>query len=131
MKSESRYTIERKKLGMSQEELALKIGISQKSISKYERGTSRPSFEALIAMSALFHCSIDYLLDNPNYIQSSTEHLISQDISYSNRAKELMTIYDSLSIDNQDIIMGKAKELLREQRLEKNTLFKTSSEDAG
>lgn len=60
----SRIAEERKKLGLSQEALAEKVNISQKSISKYERGAGRPSYETLTAMAALFHVSIDYLLGN-------------------------------------------------------------------
>ena len=41
---------ERKKLGLSQAELASKLKISQKSISKYERGTRRPSLPFLVCL---------------------------------------------------------------------------------
>lgn len=58
----SKIAHERKKLGLSQEELASKLKISQKSISKYECGTRRPSYEILLAMSSLFGVSTDYLL---------------------------------------------------------------------
>lgn len=125
MKKESRYAIERKKLGISQEELAAKIGISQKSISKYEVGASRPSFEVLIAMSKLFHCSIDYLIENPYH--ESADLTASPEPSVpplSARAQELLRVFDLLSGDGQDIIMGKAKDLLREERSEKRTLKK-------
>lgn len=60
----SRISEERKKLGLSQEELAIRVGVSQKSISKYERGTRRPSYETLTAMASLFEVSVDYLLGN-------------------------------------------------------------------
>lgn len=53
---------ERKKLGISQKELADKLNVSQKSISKYERGTRRPSYETLSKMAAIFGVSVDYLL---------------------------------------------------------------------
>ena len=52
----------RKLLGLSQEELAAKLNISQKSISKYERGDRRPTYETLVAMANLFDVSVDYLL---------------------------------------------------------------------
>lgn len=59
-----RIAEQRKLLGLSQEELATKLNISQKSISKYERGDRRPSYEVLVAMASLFGVSVDYLLDN-------------------------------------------------------------------
>lgn len=67
----SRITEERKKLGLSQEELANKLKISQKSVSKYERGTRRPSYETLVAMSSIFGVTVDYLLGNENGIKSA------------------------------------------------------------
>lgn len=60
----SRIATERKKLGLSQEELANKLKVSQKSISKYECGTRRPSYETLLSMASLFGVSVDYLLGN-------------------------------------------------------------------
>lgn len=59
-----RIAEERKKLGLSQEDLANKLKVSQKSISKYECGTRRPSYETLLAMASLFNVSADYLLGN-------------------------------------------------------------------
>lgn len=68
----SRISTERKRLGLNQSELADKIGISQKSISKYERGDRRPTYETLTAMSKLFNVSVDYLLGNTD-IRNSDE----------------------------------------------------------
>lgn len=59
-----RITKERERLGLTQAELANKLNISQKSISKYERSDRRPSYETLIKMSSLFGVSVDYLLGN-------------------------------------------------------------------
>lgn len=184
----------RKSLGLSQEELAAKLNISQKSISKYERGDRRPSYEVLVAMSSLFGVSTDYLLgktdDTPRNKQSnsngffffffddndlqevfvstlkdvleaqnmtiselcekteididtcnqylagehepSLEHLVrlskALDVSIdyllgqvpntSPAEKKLLNAFENLSEDNQDIIIGKTKELLREQRFD-------------
>ena len=59
-----RIAEQRKFPGLSQEELATKLNISQKSISKYERSDRRPSYEVLVAMASLFGVSVDYLLGN-------------------------------------------------------------------
>ena len=67
----SRISEERKKLGLSQEELANKVGVSQKSISKYECGTRRPSYETLTLMAGLFGVSIDYLLGNDKHYNAT------------------------------------------------------------
>ncbi len=74
----SKIAKERKKLGLSQEELATRLKVSQKSISKYECGTRRPSYETLLEMSKLFNVSIDYLLGNstPTDVLSKPESQI-------------------------------------------------------
>ncbi len=52
----------RKANGMSQEQLAEKIGVSRQSVSKWESGDSVPEIERLIELSRVFDVSTDYLL---------------------------------------------------------------------
>ena len=52
----------RKANGMSQEQLAEKIGVSRQSISKWESGDSTPEMERLVELSRVFEVSTDYLL---------------------------------------------------------------------
>lgn len=53
---------QRKKLGLSQEELAEKLNISQKSISKYELGDRKPQYKVLVRIAEYFGVTVDYLL---------------------------------------------------------------------
>lgn len=48
--------------GMTQEQLALVLGISPAAISKWERNLSLPSVETLWALADFFDCSIDELV---------------------------------------------------------------------
>lgn len=57
-----RIAEQRKKLGLSQEELAEKLNISQKSISKYELGDRKPQYKVLVRMAEYFGVTVDYLL---------------------------------------------------------------------
>lgn len=57
-----RIAEQRKKLGLSQEELAEKLNISQKSISKYELGDRKPQYKVLVRMAEYFGVTTDYLL---------------------------------------------------------------------
>ncbi|KRN98890.1 helix-turn-helix transcriptional regulator [Companilactobacillus kimchiensis] len=50
---------QRKLHKMSQDELAEKLHISRQSISKWENGGSLPSFSNVVAISDLFHISLD------------------------------------------------------------------------
>ena len=52
----------RGKSGMSQEELAEKLGISRQSISKWESGQSVPDLKKLIILSDIYNVTIDSLV---------------------------------------------------------------------
>lgn len=109
-----RIAEKRKSLGFSQEQLANKLGVSQKSISKYECGVRRPSYEVLIAMSSIFNVSIDYLLGNSNVETCKTTNA---DI-LSPEEKTLLNLYRILDKDYKDIILGEIKKWEKLQKLE-------------
>jgi len=52
----------RKKMSLNQTELANKIGVSQSTLSYWERGDFEPDHESLINLADIFDVSIDYLL---------------------------------------------------------------------
>ena len=57
-----RIAAERKKLGLSQEALGEKMGVSRQAISKWESDGALPEIDKLIAMSRLFGVSLGWLL---------------------------------------------------------------------
>ncbi len=59
----NKLVILRKQLGLSQEGLAEKIGVSRQAVSKWERSESSPDTENLIALSRIYGISIDEMLD--------------------------------------------------------------------
>lgn len=59
----------RTKRDISQLKLAIALGITQNSISRYENGEREADYKTLIAIADYFGVSVDYLLgrtDNPN-----------------------------------------------------------------
>ncbi len=62
MLSEKIYTLRRKN-GLSQEQLAEKIGVSRQAISKWEGGLSTPEVDKLRALSECFQITIDELTE--------------------------------------------------------------------
>ena len=52
----------RKSKGISQEELADKIGVSRQAVSKWESGQSAPDIEKIILLSEFFGVTTDFLL---------------------------------------------------------------------
>lgn len=54
--------LQRKALGMSQEELAEKVGVSRQAISKWESTNTIPDLDRIVKMSEVFGVSTDYLI---------------------------------------------------------------------
>ncbi len=52
----------RRRSGMSQEQLADRLGVTRQSVSKWESGTAMPELVKLISLSELFDVSVDYLV---------------------------------------------------------------------
>ena len=52
----------RKARGLSQEELASRLGVSRQAVSKWESGASDPSTTNLLALAKLFGVSAEELL---------------------------------------------------------------------
>lgn len=63
----------RKSNGMSQEELADKVGVSRQAVSKWESGQSTPDLEKIIIMSDLFGVTTDYLLKGIEPVSPSNQ----------------------------------------------------------
>ena len=55
----------RRQNGLTQAELAVKLGISASAVGMYEQGRREPDHEILRRMASVFHCSIDYLVGAP------------------------------------------------------------------
>ena len=71
----------RKKKGLSQEELSIKLNVVRQTISKWEQGLSVPDAEMLISLGNVLDTSVSTLLgetiseDNPNDLKKISEKL--------------------------------------------------------
>lgn len=86
MKFEDKIGQIRKEKGLSQEDLAERLGVSRQAVAKWEAGLSYPEVDKLIAISNLFQISIDSLLRidesecsfyRPKDKRSLTEEMVS------------------------------------------------------
>ena len=89
----------RKKQGLSQEQLAEKIGVSRQAITKWETGKGLPDMENMIIMSEIFKTTID--------------ELISSDVPGKEEAKvyQSETVYDIDYENHFDINLGSANSI--------------------
>ena len=73
----------RDKVGMTQSDLAKRLGISRSAVNSWEMSLSTPSLANIIEMKEIFHVSVDYIL--------SLEDRITVDITdLSNEERELV-----------------------------------------
>lgn len=66
----------RKREGLSQFELGEKLGLTKSTISMYENGKRKPSFEALEAIADFFNVSMNFLMGK-NDSEVSGRHIQS------------------------------------------------------
>ena len=64
----------RKKMGLSQEELAFKMNVSRQAVSKWESAQSIPDLEKVLQLSKIFDVSTDYLLKDELEIEEELEN---------------------------------------------------------
>lgn len=62
MTTGEKITYHRKKLGMTQQQFADSMGVSRQAVSRWEGDLAFPETETLLKMSAMFGCTVDYLL---------------------------------------------------------------------
>lgn len=53
---------ERKRLGITQSELAERVGVNAKTVSNWERHANKMPADKIAELADIFNCSIDYLL---------------------------------------------------------------------
>lgn len=62
MKISERIIELRKEMNLSQQSLAIAIGVSQKAIDFWEKGINEPKACYIVALASFFNVSTDYLL---------------------------------------------------------------------
>lgn len=91
----------RKQAGMSQEQLAEKLGVSRQAVTKWETAAGIPDIENIMAISVLFCISIDELLSNETGAKKTSDFLF-----------ESVTEYDIADPKHYDMKFGGAKKLI-------------------
>ena len=71
----------REKQGMTQADLAKKLGITRAGVNAWEMGISVPSTQYIIELALFFGVSADYLLDINNTATVSVEGLTDREIA--------------------------------------------------
>jgi transcriptional regulator with XRE-family HTH domain len=98
----------RQKKGLTQEQLAVQIGVERSSIGKYE-GKSKvvPSDDVKGRLARFFGVSIDYLIGISDTPYQVSAEMLSAD------ERVLLDIYRQLTVDGRDLLMDQANRLLQ------------------
>lgn len=109
---------------MTQEELADKIGKTKGSVGMYETDKRKPDYDTLIKIADTFNVSTDYLLSH-SVNESNIIRQVNNSLDYKEHSKQglyILELYESMNEEGQAILYGKARELIREQRLEEKRI---------
>lgn len=110
--------------------LAKDIGVSQSTIDNWIKGKSKPHFNYIKLISDYFEvtqeCLLDDNVDGLIYVvkgKDKGQYEVTTNIKLTGHIatdieQKALSVFQQLNEDNQDIIMGKMKELLKEQKYE-------------
>ncbi|BAO07006.1 MULTISPECIES: helix-turn-helix domain-containing protein [Enterococcus] len=91
----------RHKQQMTQEELAIKVGVSKQTISNWETGLKTPRMGAIQKIAELFHVTKGYIIEGEE-----------------ENSRRLLSIFEKLNSERQQSVISFAGKKLEEQQLE-------------
>ena len=103
---------------ISQKQLAKEINVSAGVVGMWETNKRTPSLEVFVNIIDYFGVNADLLLKEDRKIKISPDNNFYMPASLSEDSSKLLEAFEKLNEDNKDIIRGKIKEYLKEQRLE-------------
>ncbi len=116
----ARIRIRRKSLGLSQDDLAVKVGLTFQQIQKYERGANRVSFSRLVEIARTLKCRVQDLIGDLDVEGEVSDQVAAEAVQLKETgALELIRAYSSIrSSGRRRLIVNIALELAREDEIE-------------
>ncbi len=106
--SEKLVTLRRRE-GLSQEQLADRLGVSRQSVSKWEGGTALPELAKIVVLSEMFGVSVDYLvkdyIEKPEPSAGPSETAVST-ARLAEQVEEISRIFRGWSWDSKTRLFG-------------------------
>lgn len=86
----------RKENNMTQEDVAVSLGISTPAVNKWERGVTMPDIALLAPLAKLFHITTDQLLSFKSDLSDKEVGDIVQDINHSFEREEFSSVFSRI-----------------------------------
>ena len=112
------------KKGVSQLELAKAIGVSNGNVGDWERGRSKPGYDALIALSRFFEVSAGRLLEIPE-----VSDLVCDGVPLSEAEADLIAMYRILDDRGREDVFDFVTMKYEKATGEKGSIYSTYIED--
>ena len=94
----------RKKIGMTQQEVANAIGVVQSAYKNYEQGNREPKGDTIVKLADLFHVTTDYLLGRDTGEPDTLDKLAAE-FNMSALEKKIVDNYLSLPMSMRGDLM--------------------------
>lgn len=115
----------RTKMGLSQEQLAKQVLVTQTAVSQWEKGRTFPDVQTQKKLATLFNVTIDYLLgeteepglyyanniQGSNFVQGNGSITVGENDTTSKEEAELLRIYRELDVRGRVKLLTAAVEL--------------------
>lgn len=98
---------------ITQLQLSIELGVTQETISAYEHGKHLPSLSALMKMSEIFDCSMDYIMGLSPVRRIMTDSNSTKDET---QKEYLLNCYRRLGSKNKARLIAYADGLLDAQK---------------
>ena len=89
MNISQKILLQRKKKGISQEDLANALNVSRQAVSKWESSQSVPDMDKIVALSSYFNITTDYLLKDEIETIDGADNNSSKNVDMQMLNKEL------------------------------------------
>lgn len=101
-----RLKLLRNKRGISQQQLADEIGVSQQSVNKYENHKIEPDIHTLMRLADYFETSVDYLIGYSDVASIAVEDSFCE---FNENEIRLIAYYRKLSNEKKSCLVELAK----------------------
>jgi transcriptional regulator with XRE-family HTH domain len=105
---------------LTQEELALKLGITRAALSHYENNRREPDHETTQKVADFFNVTIDYLLGRSNDPKSMLDHATREFVDSLELSDQEILSRFNLTIDGQRLSVEEARRFIAFIRAERS-----------